>query len=136
MTNLNEQEYQKLTDELEAIEIPKEALHQASVKAVHLHRLASKRKHGLYSIASVAAIVLLLFVTSIRVSPVFAQAVAKIPGFASIVDMIAFDKGIGDIVENNYYEELGIIATQGDYTLTLQGVVADHSGMIISYKIE
>ena len=136
MTNLNEQDWQKLTEELEAIEIPKEALHQARVKTVHQHRLTKKRKRRLYSVASVAAIVLLLFVTSIRVSPVFAQAVAKIPGFSSIVNMIAYDKGISDIVENNYYEELGIVVTQGDYTLTLQSVVADYSGMTIFYNIK
>ncbi|AMQ06473.1 DUF4179 domain-containing protein [Sporosarcina psychrophila] len=136
MTNLNEQDWQKLTEELEAVEIPKEALHQARVNAVHQHRLTKKRKRGLYSVASVAVIVLLLFVTSIRVSPVFAQAVAKIPGFSPIVGMIAYDKGISDIVENNYYEELGIVVTQGDYTLTLQNVVADHSGMTIFYKLE
>ncbi|MBO0586845.1 DUF4179 domain-containing protein [Sporosarcina sp. E16_8] len=136
MTNLNDQDWQKLTEELEAIEIPKEALHQARAKATHQHRLTKKRKRLLYSVASVAVIVLLLFVTSIRVSPVFAQAVAKIPGFSPFVGMIAYDKGISDIVENNYYEELGIVVTQGDYTLTLQNVVADHSGMTIFYKLE
>ncbi|WP_186670421.1 DUF4179 domain-containing protein [Sporosarcina sp. BP05] len=136
MTNLNGQDWQRLPEELEAIEIPKEALHQARVNAVHQHRLTKKRKRRLYSVASVAAIVLLLFVTSIRVSPVFAEAVAKIPGFSSIVNMIAYDKGISDIVENNYFEELGIVVTQGDYTLTLQSVVADYSGMTIFYNIE
>lgn len=137
MTNVNEQDLQKLTEELEAIEIPKAALHQARAKAVSQHRLTMRRKRRLYSVASVATILLLLFVTSIRVSPVFAQTVAKIPGFVSIVHMIAtYDKAISDIVENNYYEELGIVVTEGDYTLTLQGVVADHSGMIIFYKLE
>lgn len=137
MTNLDEQDWHKLKEELEAIEIPKEALHQARTKAVHQHQLTKRRKRRLYSVASVAAIILLLFVTSIRVSPVFAQAVAKIPGFVSIVHMIAtYDKGISDIVENDYYEELGIVVTEGDYTLTLQGVVADHSGMTMFYKLE
>lgn len=136
MTNLNGQDWQKLTEELEAIEIPKEALHQARIKAVQQHRLTKKRKRRLYSVVSVATIMLLLFVASIRVSPVFAQTMAKIPGFDSIVHMISFDKGIGDIVENNYYEELGVKVTEGDYTLTLQGVVADHSGMTIFYKLE
>ena len=131
MNNLNEQDWKKLTEELEAIEIPKEALHQARVKAVQQHRLTKKRKRRLYAVASVAAIVLLLFTTSIRVSPVFAQAMAKIPGFAPIVGMIAYS----DIVENNYYEDLGIVVTQGDYTLTLQNVVADYSGMTIFYTI-
>ncbi|WP_391115770.1 DUF4179 domain-containing protein [Psychrobacillus sp. L3] len=136
MTNLNEQDLQKLKKELEAIEIPNEALYQARVKAVYRHRLTKRRKRRLYSVASVAAIILLLFVTSIRVSPVFAQAMAKIPGFVSIVSMISYDKGISDIVKNNYYEELGIVVTEGNYTLTLQGVVADHSGMTIFYQLE
>ncbi|WP_203249134.1 DUF4179 domain-containing protein [Sporosarcina beigongshangi] len=136
MTNLNEQDWQRLTGELETIEIPKEALHQARVQALHQHRLTKKRKRYLYATVSVAAIVLLLFATSIRVSPVFAQAVAKIPGFSSIVNMIAYDKGISDIVENNYYEELGVVVTKGDYTLTLQSVVADYSGMTIFYNIK
>lgn len=137
MTNLNEKDLQKLMEELEAIEIPNEALHQARAKAVHQHRLTKRRKRRLYSVASVAVILLLLFVTSIRVSPAFAQAVAKIPGFDSIVHMIAtYDKGISDIVENNYYQELGTVVTQANYTLTLQGVVADYSGMTIFYKLE
>lgn len=136
MTNLNEQDWQKLTEELEAVEIPTEALNQARTKALHQHRLTKKRKHRLYSLASVAVIALLLFVASVRVSPVFAQAIAKIPGFASIVNMIGMDKGMEDIVENNYYEELGVVATEGDFTLTIQSVIADHSGMIIFYKLE
>ncbi len=136
MTNVNESELKKLTEELASIEIPKEALHQARVRAAHQHRLEKKRRRRLYSVASAAAIVMLLFVTSVRISPAFAQTVAKIPGFTALVDMIAYDKGIEDIVDNKYYEELGIVVTEGDYTLTLQGVVADHSGMIISYKLE
>lgn len=136
MSNLSEQELQQLKEELEAIEIPKEALHQARAKAVHQHRLIKRRKRRLYSFASIAAVLLLLFVTSIRVSPVFAQAVAKIPGISSIVGMIAYDKEIIDIVENNYYEKLGIVVTDGGYTLTLRSVIADHSGMTIFYKLE
>lgn len=136
MTNLNEQDLQKLTQELAAVEVPKEALQQVRMKAVHQHRLIRRRKRRLYTVASVAALVLLLFATSIRVSPVFAQVVAKIPGLAPIVGMIAYDKGISDIVENNYYEDLGIVITQGDYTLTLHSVVADHSGMTIFYNIK
>ncbi|MCG7334476.1 DUF4179 domain-containing protein [Sporosarcina sp. ACRSM] len=136
MTNLNEQDWQKLTEELDAIEIPRKALHHARTQAVQRHRMARKNKRRLYSLVSAATIVLLLFVTSIRISPVVAEAMAKIPGFASVVGMIAVDKGIHDIVDNDYYEDLGIVQTEGDYTLTLRSVVADHSGMTIFYKLE
>ncbi|MFE8698922.1 DUF4179 domain-containing protein [Cytobacillus sp. FJAT-53684] len=136
MPNVNERDLMKLEEELESIEVPKEALHQARLRAANQHRSERKRKHRLYSVISAAAIFILLFVMSVRVSPAFAQTVAKIPGLASIVEMIAYDKGIEDIVENNYFEELDIVVKEGDYTLTLQGVVADYSGMIVSYKLE
>lgn len=115
----NEHDLKKLTEELSSIEIPKEALHQARLRAANQHRLEKKRKRRLYSVVSAASIVMVLFVTSVRISPVFAQTIAKLPGFSTLVDMIAYDKGIEDIVDNDYYEELGIIVTEGDYTLTI-----------------
>lgn len=136
MTNIDEHDLKNLAKGLASIKIPNEALDQARLRATKQYRLEKRRKRRLYSVASTAAIIMLLIVTSVRLSPVFAQTIAKIPGLAHLVDMIDYDKGIEDIVGNNYYEELGIVVTEGDYTLTLQGVVADHSGMIISYKLE
>lgn len=133
---MNEKEYSTLKDELDSIPVPKEALSIArtnGLKRIRSERRSRKRWTGTFA---VTAALILIFVTTIRVSPAFAQAVAKIPGFAPLVEMIAYDKGIEDILKNDYYEELNITETKNDLTLTLLGIIADESGMIINYELE
>ena len=136
MSNLNEKDYTALKEELNSIAVPKESL--AYARANGLKRVQSERqsrKRWVGTLAVTAAFIL-IFVTSIRVSPAFAQAVAKIPGFAPLVEMIAYDKGIEDILKNEYYEELAITETKNNLTFTLLGVIADESGMIINYELD
>jgi len=47
--------------------------------------------------------------------------------------MITYDKGVQDILHNNYYEELGLSQTKNGLTFTLLGVIADETGMILPY---
>lgn len=133
---MHEKEYTSLKEELNSIPMPKEALTNArkmGLKKIHNERQNRKRWSTMLA-ASVALI--LIFLTTIRVSPAFAQAVAKIPGFAPLVEMIAFDKGIEDVLKNNYYEELNITETKNHLTFSLLGIIADESGMMINYKLE
>ncbi|MEH7524024.1 DUF4179 domain-containing protein [Bacillus sp. JJ1503] len=133
---MNEKEYAALKDELNSIPVPKEALSYArtnGLKRVQNERHSRKKWTGMLTIT--AALILIL-ITTIRVSPAFAQAVAKIPGFAPLVEMIAYDKGIEDILKNDYYEELNITETKNNLTFTLLGIIADESGMIINYELE
>lgn len=133
---MNEKEYASLKDELNSIPVPKEALSYAratGLKRVQCERRSRKRWTGMFA---VTAALILIFITTIRVSPAFAQAVAKIPGFAPLVEMIAYDKGIEDIIKNDYYEELYITETKNNLTLTLLGIIADESGMIINYELD
>ncbi|WNS76540.1 DUF4179 domain-containing protein [Bacillus sp. DTU_2020_1000418_1_SI_GHA_SEK_038] len=133
---MNEKEYAALKDELNSIPVPKEALSYAranGLKRVRNERRNRKRWTGTFA---VTAALILIFITTIRVSPAFAQAVAKIPGFAPLVEMIAYDKGIEDILKNEYYEELNITETKNNLTFTLLGIIADESGMFINYVLE
>ena len=132
---MNEKEYAALKEELESISVPKEALSYARANGLRRAKKRQSRKKWTISLAVTTAFVL-IFVTSIRVSPAFAQAVAKIPGFAPLVEMIAYDKGIEDILNNDYYEKLAITETKNGLTLTLLGIIADESGMIINYQLE
>lgn len=93
------------------------------------------RYKRLLQLAITVAFIMIAFIGSIRVSPALAQAVAQIPGLKPLVEMIAFDKGIEDIVSNEYYEHINASQTINGKTLTITGVVADESGMIISYKL-
>lgn len=98
---------------------------------------AKRRKHrkSLWTIA-VAAIFLLTFVTSIRVSPVFAHAVASIPGMGKLVEYIQYDKGLQGIMDNEYYQSVHASQVKDDITLTIDGVILDESGIVIAYTLE
>lgn len=94
-----------------------------------------KRKRTFWTFAA-AAVLILAFTASIRVSPAFANAVAAIPGMEKFVELIEQDKGLGSILENDYYQPIGASQTQGNHTLTIDGVILDESGMNVYYTIE
>ncbi|WP_053366477.1 DUF4179 domain-containing protein [Bacillus sp. FJAT-27245] len=127
-----EQRYLELLDS-----VPLESL-QPEAQLIAFERLKKQRiyhKRLIQTTISVA-ILMIAFIGSIRVSPAIAHAVAQIPGLKPIVEMIAFDKGIEDIVNNDYFEQMNESQTINGKTLTITGVVADESGMIISYKLK
>lgn len=95
----------------------------------------AKKRRALWTIAA-AALLILAFATSIRVSPAFANAVAAIPGMEKFVELIEQDKGLGGIIENDYYQAIGASQQQGNHTLTIDGVILDESGMNVYYTIE
>lgn len=122
--------------QLEQIEVPEpqidEAIQQGMQKAKRKKR---KHKKTLWTV-SVAAILMLAFITSIQVSPAFANAVASIPGMERFVDLIQFDKGLEAIIENDYYESVGVSQVKDNMTFTIDGVVLDETGMELFYTLE
>lgn len=109
MSNFNKQDFEKLKRELEKIEIPKEKIQAARQQAYAKHLHSRKRQIKTWKQVSIVMLLLIAFVTTVRVSPAFAQTIAKIPGFAPLVEMITQDKGVKDILDNQYYEELNIV---------------------------
>lgn len=136
MSNFNKQDFEKLKRELEKIEIPKEKIQAARQQAYAKHLHSRKRQIKTWKQVSIVMLLLIAFVTTVRVSPAFAQTIAKIPGFAPLVEMITQDKGVKDILDNQYYEELNIVEIKNDLILTILGTIADESGMIIFYQLE
>ena len=119
-------------------QIPKEQLKQQRLE-VHLKvRKEKKRKKRMTYSTLLFAMLLILFVTSLRVSPTFASYVAKIPGFTPIVELIAFDRGLEDVVKHDYFEEIGesVTSPENNITVTVVGVAADFTGMSIAYTVE
>ena len=78
----------------------------------------------------------LTIATSIRVSPSFANAVASIPGLEKFVEMMQNDKGIQAIVDNEYYQPINVNQVKDNLTLTINGVILDETGMVVSYTLE
>lgn len=130
--------YAQYEQALNAVAIPSELLKSARLEGINRAKqelVQAKRQRWLRSVSVVMAI-LIVFFTSIRISPVFASTVAKLPGMSSLVELITWDKGIEDIIDQQYYEPLNITVTNNDLTLTLDGIIADESGMIVFYTLE
>lgn len=120
----------------ETPKIPKQAL-QAQRQAVLAQvRSEQKRKKQWIITSTSAVLAFIIFVYSVRLSPTIANYVAKIPGFAPIVEMISYNKGLKDIMQHEYYEEIGVMVTNNNITATLVGVIADETSMLISYEVD
>ncbi|WP_277587366.1 DUF4179 domain-containing protein [Psychrobacillus antarcticus] len=121
---------------LELVAVPDQLVNNAIQQGI-LQAKAKKRKRKKTLWAfSVAAILILTFVTSIRVSPAFASAVSTIPGMERFVHLIQFDKGMKAIVENDYYESIGITQVKNNITFTVDGIIIDETGAEVFYTIE
>ncbi len=79
-------------------------------------------------------IVMMIF--SIRVSPVFASYVSKIPGMDIIVKMINYDKGLTLAVKNDFIQHIGISDEHDLIQLTVDGIIVDEQRMVIFYTLE
>ena len=125
---------------IEEIQVDQEMLNDAIQKGVQIgekeaRNRKSKRKKFFYSFAAVAILVI-SFVSTIRISPAFANAVASLPGMERIVELIQYDKGIEGILENDYYQPIHATEQKDDVTLTINGVILDETGMVVSYVLE
>lgn len=131
-----DEQLKQLEQELSKIAVPKELLEQAHTLAVQEYCIQRRRIKRVFQVAMVAAIFSIVFTVSVRLSPAFAQTIAKIPGFAPLVEMIAFDKGMEDIIKNDYAEEIGITQTINNISFTILSAVADESGLLLAYRLE
>ncbi|TQR15615.1 DUF4179 domain-containing protein [Psychrobacillus soli] len=117
------------------IDVPKKKLQQVRMDMYRKVQREKRTKKRIVSVAIVSLFCLsLLF--SIRVSPTIASHVAKIPGFEALVTAVSIDKGIQDIVDNEYYEEINAMQSKNGLSITLQGVIADHTGFVLFYDAD
>ncbi|MED4886192.1 DUF4179 domain-containing protein [Lysinibacillus fusiformis] len=117
------------------IDVPKEELQQVRMDMFRKVQREKKIKKRIVSVTFIAILCVSL-ILSIRVSPTIASQVAKIPGFQAIVSAIAIDKGIKDIVDHDYYEEINVTQSKNGLSLTLQGAIADNSGIVLFYDAD
>lgn len=126
----------KTKKKLEQVIVPEQLVNDAILQGLFQAKARKrKRKKTLWAF-SVAAILILTFVTSIRVSPTFASAISTIPGMERFVYLIQFDKGIEAIVENDYYESIGITQVKNNISFTVDGIIIDETGAEIFYTLE
>ncbi|WOV83614.1 DUF4179 domain-containing protein [Sporosarcina jeotgali] len=140
MYEREEKKLRELKHKMEQGTLPLEQADQmilAGIAKAKADRSKQKRRRKRITwTAALAAILILTFVTSIRVSTAFANTVASIPGMEPFVAMIQQDKGLQAIFKEDYYQEIGASQTVGDVTMTIDGVILDETGMNVYYTIE
>lgn len=136
-----ERKLKKWKEEIEKREIPSDRLDQAiqigfeTAKRNQTNKQRGFMRRSIWYTA-IAAILILAFVTSIRVSPAFANALSSIPGFSGIVEMIQDNKGIQMAIENEHYQIIGTTGETEGVKVTLEGIITDESSMIAFSAIE
>lgn len=134
-----EQRLLKFKKEYEKVELPieqgDEAILSGFMKAKREKSLLKKKQKRLLGLA-IAAIIIVSFITSIRISPTFANALTSIPGMEWMIGFIEQDKGFSAIIENDYYQKVDVSETKGDLTLTIDGVIMDESGINVFYTLK
>lgn len=86
--------------------------------------------------AFVTCFLLIIFLTSIRVSPTLASALQQIPGLGYIVELINYDKGLRSAVENDLMLPIKVSDEHENILFTVDAIIMDESSLIIFYTIE
>lgn len=83
-----------------------------------------------------AAAMLLLFIGSVRVSPVFASYLEKIPGMEGFVQFFSQDKGLQLAVDNDLLQKVDKADSHDGLTFRVDGVVADEARIVVFYTLK
>ena len=115
--------------------IPKQQLREGRMKALQKVKKEKIRKKGLVGLGSII-LLCIGFIFSVQQSPTFASFAAKIPGLSTLVELIQDNKGIQDAIDNNYYEELGLMQSKDGKTVTLHGAIIDEYNVFLNYDFD
>lgn len=117
--------------------IPNDRLDEAIMAGLQKgkrHRTSSQlwKRSGL-----VAALLLILLTSFVRVSDTFAAYVTKIPGMEKFVDLIRYDKGLSDAIEHEYMQSpKGLVAEHDGVKVTIDSFIVDEKQMFVFYTLE
>ena len=119
------------------VDVPHEQLKQDRVQAIQTFNQQKKRekiKVATVSMAFSIAALFFIFLTLGSTSTTVSSYISKIPGFKPIASLMEKDKGVQDIIENEYFQPIdGGIKVNG-IDVKLLGVIADETNMIIAYE--
>jgi len=98
-------------------------------------RLKPRRRWriGLGTGAVLACIVLMLTI-SIRVSPVFADALRNIPGLAVFVELVGHDPMLKDVIDKELIQKIDQTVEKDGIRLTVEGLIADEQRLVVLYS--
>ncbi|MBO8172124.1 MAG: DUF4179 domain-containing protein [Bacillaceae bacterium] len=134
MNDRIDHELNRLREHYDSVEVPDTidvAIRNGMRRAKSRRRVSPK-----WTGTVAAAVLVLLFLTLVRVSPVFAAYVSNIPGMEKIVELVRFDKGLVSAIENEFVQPIGVSDEHDGIKITLDSAIVDEEQMVVFYTIE
>ncbi|WP_202080581.1 DUF4179 domain-containing protein [Caldalkalibacillus salinus] len=97
----------------------------------HKGRITKRR----WFATAIACMLIMAMVTSVRVSPAFAQFISQLPGGQTIVDLVHYDKGLQDALDHDYAIPVGVSDEHFGLRLTIEGMTIDESRIVLFYSV-
>jgi hypothetical protein len=122
----------KSQEKYKKIEIP------AELDSVIDRAIESSIKKKIKWYKPMAAVVasILIFVLCINVSPVFASYVERIPGFERLVEIVRFDKGLKQAVDNGFAQKIHKSSESEGVIFTVNDIILDQKNIILTYDLK
>lgn len=93
-----------------------------------------RKKRGIVSTLSVVA-ASILFIILINTNTTFANAVSELPVIGKLAEYVKLDKSLRGAIENEYVQEVNLIAWDGSNRLLLPYVIADEKKLILFFQM-
>ncbi|MEY9096666.1 DUF4179 domain-containing protein [Paenibacillus sp. RC84] len=115
-------------------EIPPEA-DLAIAQGIQRAKALRQRNRTFLTAAASLILLVTIFAAMVHVSPAFASAIRQIPGMEIFVRIMGTqDKGLAQAVDNEFFQPINISHTLNGETVTLNGVIADESRIVVFYS--
>ncbi|UVI30565.1 DUF4179 domain-containing protein [Paenibacillus spongiae] len=86
------------------------------------------------SAGAVIACFVLLFAFTVRVSPVFANAMRDIPGIGAFVKLVEYDSALRTAIDKDFMQLIGKTVEKDGIQLTVEGLIADERRLVVFYS--
>lgn len=80
-----------------------------------------------------ASILMLVFITSVRISDTVAAYASNIPGLEKAVELIRNDKGLLAAAENEHIQKVNFSDEHEGFKVTVDSVIHDESNLIVFF---
>ncbi|GAA0346551.1 hypothetical protein GCM10008967_41200 [Bacillus carboniphilus] len=141
MHSQEEKKLQELHQKINRAPVPEDRLDQAILMGIHRGKAeVPDRKKGFSwnwkaGVAQVA-VIMLLFVLSVKYFDGFADVVRGLPGMENLVNEIRNEPALQDAVDNDFLQEIGVSDEHDGVKVTVHSVLADEMRMIVFYSVE
>lgn len=131
---MNKEYFDKEKQQYENIEIPEEL--DFMVRTTLKEGRRRKRNKVISRASTFIAAIFLAFVLAVNLFPSVAYAVGLIPGLDRLVELVNFDKGLNNAIDEGLAKEVKFEEEQNGITLKVDGLAGDWKKLWVNYSID